>query len=157
MYRISYLMHFRFVWVGKTRHKNWRNLQEEYLARLSHFVKVKISEIKDRKKGETKEDEGKRILERLNHRSFVCLLDEKGKSISSRALAGELTRWQNRGLQEVAFVVGGADGISTEVAEKADLSLSLSAMTFTHEMARVILIEQLYRAFTIIRGFPYQK
>ena len=150
-------MHFRFIWIGKTKHKNWRALQEEYLKRLSHFVKFEITEIKDSGKYETKEDEGKRILEKMNQSSFVCLLDVKGTSISSHKLAKEVIKWQNRGLKEIIFIIGGADGVSFEVAEKADLKLSLSALTFTHEMARVILIEQIYRAYTIIKGFPYQK
>ena len=77
--------------------------------------------------------------------------------MSSQDLAGEIERWQNSGVKEVAFVIGGADGLSSEVAELADSTLSLSFLTFTHEMARVILVEQLYRAYTILRGFPYQR
>ena len=132
-------MHFRFIWIGKTKHKNWRALQEEYLQRLSHFVKFEITEIKDSAKHETKEDEGKRILEKMHQSSFVCLLDVKGTSISSHKFAKEVIKWQNRGLKEIIFIIGGADGVSSEVAEKADLKLSLSALTFTHEMARVIV------------------
>ncbi len=146
-------MKFRFVWIGKTKDKNWRALQEEYLQRLSHFVKFEIIELKD----EDKENEGKRILEKVNQSSFVCLLDVKGRSISSHDLAGKIENWQNRGLKEIAFVIGGAEGVSSEVVEKADFSLSLSFLTFTHEMARVVMLEQLYRAYTIIKGFPYQK
>ncbi len=146
-------MHFRFIWIGKTKDKNWRTLQEEYLQRLSYFVKFETVEIKD----SNKEDEGKRILEKVNQSNFVCLLDVKGRSISSHDLAGKIVNWQNRGLKEIAFVIGGAEGVASEVVEKADFSLSLSLLTFTHEMARVILAEQLYRAFTIIKGFPYQK
>lgn len=146
-------MKFRFVWVGKTRDKNWRALQEEYLARLSHFVRCEIVEIKD----SSREIESKLILEKLNQSHFVCLLDVKGRSISSPDLAKELEKWQNRGLKEVTFIIGGAEGIASEVVERADNSLSLSFLTFTHEMARVVMLEQLYRAFTIIKGFPYQK
>ncbi len=146
-------MHFKFVWVGRTKDKNWRALQEEYLQRLSHFVKFEIIELKD----DTKQNEGKRILEKVNQSSFVCLLDVKGRSISSHDLAGKIENWQNRGLKEIAFVIGGADGVSSEVVEKADFSLSLSLLTFTHETARVVMLEQFYRAYTIIKGFPYQK
>ncbi len=146
-------MRFRFVWVGKTKDKNWRALQEEYLQRLSHFVKFEIIELKD----DTKEDEGKRILEKVNQSSFVCLLDVKGRSISSHDLAGKIENWQNRGFKEIAFVIGGAEGVSSEVVEMADFSLSLSFLTLTHEMARVVMLEQLYRAYTIVKGFPYQK
>ena len=146
-------MKFRFVWVGKTKDKNWRALQEEYLRRLSHFVRCEITEIKDA----TKEMESKRILENVNQTNFVCLLDVEGRSISSHKLAEEIEKWQNRALKEIVFVIGGANGVSSEVVEKADYSLSLSFLTLTHEMARVVLLEQLYRAHTIIKGFPYQK
>jgi 23S rRNA (pseudouridine1915-N3)-methyltransferase len=87
----------------------------------------------------------------------VCLLDVVGRESSSHELAETIEKWQNRGLKEIAFVIGGANGASREVVEKADYSLSLSRLTLTHEMARVVLIEQLYRAYTIIKGFPYQK
>jgi len=146
-------MKFRFIWVGKTKDKNWRALQEEYLQRLSHFVKFEITELKDG----TKETESKRILENLNQSHFVCLLDVKGRSVSSPELAQEIEKWQNRGLKEVIFVIGGAEGVASEVVERANFSLSLSFLTLTHEMARVVLVEQLYRAYTIIKGFPYQK
>jgi 23S rRNA (pseudouridine1915-N3)-methyltransferase len=96
-------------------------------------------------------------LEKVNQSNFVCLLDVKGRSISSHELAEKIENWQNRGLKEIAFVIGGAEGVSSEVVEKADFGLSLSLLTFTHEMARVVLLEQLYRAYTIIKGFPYQK
>ena len=149
-------MRFRFVWIGKTRDKNWLALQEEYLQRLSHFVKCEITELKDAS-GSGTEIEGKRILENVNHSTFVCLLDVSGRTISSQMLAKEIEKWQNRSIKEIAFVIGGADGVSPEVVERADFSLSLSLLTFTHEMARVVLLEQLYRSYTIIKGFPYQK
>ena len=146
-------MKFRFLWIGKTKQKNWLALQEEYLQRLSHFVKFEITELKD----SGKEIEGKLILDKLNQSQFVCLLDVKGRSISSHEFAAEIEKWQNRGLKEVVFVIGGAEGVASEVVERADNSLSLSFLTFTHEMARVVMLEQIYRAFTIIKGFPYQK
>ena len=150
-------MRFHFIWVGKTKDKNWRALQEDYLKRLSHFVKCEITEIKDSAGTGTKEFESKRILEKVNQSTSVCLLDVKGRSLSSHGLAETIENWQNRGLKEIVFVIGGAEGVSSEVVEKADFSISLSGFTLTHEMARVVLIEQLYRAFTIIKGFPYQK
>lgn len=150
-------MRFRFVWIGKTKEKNWKALQEEYLRRLSHFVKCEIVEIKDSAPHEGLEIEGKRILEIVNQRSFVCLLDVNGRSLSSPELAKEIEKWQTRGLKEVTFVIGGAEGVSPEISQKADFSLSLSFLTFTHEMARVVMLEQLYRAYTILNGFPYQK
>jgi 23S rRNA (pseudouridine1915-N3)-methyltransferase len=147
-------MKFKFVWIGKTKGKNWRALQEDYGARLSHFVKFEIAELRDEA---NKETEGKRILENLNQTAFVVLLDVEGRSISSHELAETIEKWQNRGLKEVAFVIGGAEGVASGVVERADFKLSLSVLTLTHEMARVVLLEQLYRAYTIIKGFPYQK
>lgn len=150
-------MKFRFVWVGKTRNKSYLALQEDYLQRLSHFVKCETVEIRDSATHEGKKHEGKRILEKLNQTPFVCLLDVTGRGLSSPELAKEVERWQSSGTKEISFVIGGADGVATEVAERASLVLSLSLLTFTHEMARVVMMEQLYRAFTIIKGFPYQK
>ena len=127
------------------------------MARLSHFVRCEIVEIKDSSAHETKEIEGKRILDNVNQSQFVCLLDVLGRSVSSHELAAEIEKWQNRSVKEIVFVIGGANGVYAEVAERADFSLSLSLLTLTHEAARVILLEQLYRSYTIIKGFPYQK
>jgi 23S rRNA (pseudouridine1915-N3)-methyltransferase len=146
-------MKFRFIWVGKTKNKNWLALQEDYLQRLSRFVKFEITELKD----DTKEAEGKRILESLNANSFLCVLDVLGKEIGSHDLAKKIENWQNESVKEVTFVIGGFAGLSPQVIEKADFNLSLSRLTLTHEAARVVLTEQLYRAFTIINNFPYQK
>ena len=150
-------MKFRFIWIGKTKDKNWKALQDEYLRRLSHFVTCEITELRDSNDQKAVEIEGERILAALNQKTFAVLLDVKGKAISSHDLADKVTKWQNLGLKEVSFVIGGANGVSRRVAETADISLSLSFLTFTHEMARAVLLEQLYRAYTIIKGFPYQK
>ncbi len=150
-------MKFHFIWVGKTKDKHYEALQENYLQRLSHFVKYSVTTIKDKAKHESVEIEGNRILEKVNQSSFVCILDVKGRSIGSRKLAKEIEKWQVRGLKEITFIIGGFEGLSSEVVKRADYSLSLSFLTFTHEMARVILIEQLYRAYSIINGYPYQK
>ncbi len=146
-------MRFKFIWVGKAKDKNWRTLQDEYLQRLSYFVKYDFAEVRDSQK----KTEGNRILEKQNQNTFVCVLDVEGKSLSSQDLAKKIENWQNRGEKEITFIIGGAFGLSREVAERADLRLSLSFLTFTHEMARVVMLEQLYRACTIIKGFPYQK
>ncbi len=150
-------MKLRFVWIGKTKDKNWKALQDDYLRRLSHFAKHEITEIKESAPHEGPDIEGERILAALNQRTFAVLLDVKGEMISSPGLAKKIEEWQNRGLREVSFIIGGAEGVSRRVAEKADISLSLSFLTFTHEMARTLMLEQLYRAYTIIKGFPYQK
>ena len=150
-------MKFRFVWIGKTKDKNWKALQEEYLKRLSHFVKCEIVEIRDSAPHEGSEIEGKRILDALNPKTLAVLLDVGGKAFSSHQIADLIEKWQVAGTKEVAFIIGGADGVSEEIRGKADNVLSLSFLTFTHEMARVVLLEQLYRGYSIINGFPYQK
>jgi 23S rRNA (pseudouridine1915-N3)-methyltransferase len=150
-------MRFKFVWIGKTKQKNWKALQDEYLKRLSHFLRCEIVDLKDPAAGETIETEGNRILSALNPSTFVCLMDVKGRSVTSEELAAQVENWQNSSIKEITFVIGGAAGVSPAVAARADLRLSLSFLTFTHEMARVVLLEQLYRAHTIIRGFPYQR
>lgn len=151
------MLKIRFVWVGKTRNKNWKALQDDYLKRLSHFARCEIVEVKDAAGPAATEIEGNDLLAKVNQTPFVILLDVSGRTLSSRELAAELEKWRNSGLREIAFVIGGAQGASPQVAERADLKLSLSFLTFTHEMTRVVLIEQIYRAFTIIKGFPYQK
>ena len=150
-------MKFKFVWIGKTKQKDWKALQNEYLKRLSYFVKYEIIELKDSANGESIETEGNRIISAVNPSTFVCLLDVKGRSVTSEELAAEVENWQNGSIKEISFVIGGAAGVSSAVAAGADFRLSLSFLTFTHEMARVVLLEQLYRAHTIIRGFPYQR
>lgn len=150
-------MKFHFVWVGKTKDPNWRALQEDYLRRLSHFVRCSISEVKDKAPHESVETEGERILSKVDQSAFVCALDIKGRSMGSRKLASQISKWQMNGMKEIAFVIGGAEGLSPAVVERAGFRLSLSFLTFTHEMARVILLEQLYRSYTILKGYPYQK
>ena len=150
-------MKFRFVWIGRTKDKNWKALQEEYLKRLSHFVKCEVVQIKDSAKHESSEIEGKRILEMLNPKTFAVLLDVAGKSISSHQLSAKIENWQDSATREVTFIIGGYEGASREIRERADYLLSLSFLTFTHEMARVVLLEQLYRGYSILKGFPYQK
>jgi 23S rRNA (pseudouridine1915-N3)-methyltransferase len=150
-------MKFKFVWVGKTRDRNWKALQDKYLRRLSHFVKCEIVEVRDAGGATAIDIEGNGIVAQLNQSTFVTLLDVSGRHLSSHELAAEIERWQNSGIREIAFIIGGAQGVSPKVADRANLALSLSFLTFTHEMARVVVLEQLYRAFTIIKGFPYQK
>ena len=147
-------MKLQFIWVGKTRNPHYLALQQDYSRRLSHFVNTEFVEVRE---GPEKQSEGKRLLEKLNHSSLVWLLDVEGKGLSSHDLAEQIERWQNASTREITFVIGGADGVSPEVADRADVKVSLSFLTLTHEMARVVLLEQLYRAYTIIKGFPYQK
>jgi 23S rRNA (pseudouridine1915-N3)-methyltransferase len=146
-------MKIKFIWVGKTKDRNWKALQEEYLTRLSHFAKYEIVEIRD----SDMESEGAKIIESFSKNGLNCVLEPIAKQLGSEQLAEKIEHLQNLGTKEIAFIIGGADGLSREVVKKADFGLSLSLLTLTHEAARVVLIEQIYRAYTIIKGYPYQK
>jgi 23S rRNA (pseudouridine1915-N3)-methyltransferase len=130
------------------------------LKRLSHFVRCEISEFREspgsgKKMGIDKDS--KRISDGLREGAVNVLLDPGGTEWSSEQLAREIQRWQNNGAKEVTFIVGGPNGVSPELSARASKRWSLSRLTLTHEMARVLLLEQLYRAYTIVHGLPYQK
>jgi 23S rRNA (pseudouridine1915-N3)-methyltransferase len=153
-------MRLRFIWIGKTRDARMRSLVDDYLTRLGRFVRCDVTELRDGPVRDNRagiEDEGKRIIGALRSDALTILLDIGGSELSSPQLAAEIEKWQNNGTKEIEFVVGGADGVSAAMAERAKLKWSLSQFTLTHEMARVVLVEQIYRAFTIIHGLPYQK
>ncbi|HEX8143662.1 MAG TPA: 23S rRNA (pseudouridine(1915)-N(3))-methyltransferase RlmH [Pyrinomonadaceae bacterium] len=153
-------MRVRLIWVGKTRDTHLRALSDEYLKRLGRFTRCEITEVREsasRSEIEGIEDEGRRIISALRSDVLAVLLDVEGRQWSSQELAAEVERWQIAGTKEVAFITGGPNGVSAEVRERASLRWSLSRLTLTHEMARVVMLEQLYRAYTIIHGLPYQK
>lgn len=153
-------MRLRLIWVGKTRSEPLRSLVDDYLRRLSRFARCEVTELREGAGADDRAvmaEEGKRIGDALAAGSFVVLLDVEGRQWSSPELAAELERWQNEGRKEVAFVVGGHLGVADEVRARSDVRWSLSRLTLTHEMARVVLAEQLYRGYTILRGLPYQK
>jgi 23S rRNA (pseudouridine1915-N3)-methyltransferase len=153
-------MLFCLIWIGKTRNEHLRALVEDYLGRLRRFVACEVAELREsaaRGVSEGIEDEGKRIISGLRSNALVILLDVEGREWSSIDLASEIEKWQVGGRKEVAFIIGGHNGVSKAVASRADLHWSLSRLTLTHEMARVVLAEQLYRAYTIIHGLPYHK
>jgi 23S rRNA (pseudouridine1915-N3)-methyltransferase len=153
-------MYLRLIWVGKTKNEHLRALTDDYLGRLRRFVRTEVTELREssvRTEREGIEDESKRIIGALSPNALVILLDVEGREWSSRELAGEIEKWQMAGRKEIALVIGGHNGVSKEVASRADFSWSLSRLTLTHEMARVVLTEQLYRGYTIIHGLPYQK
>ena len=153
-------MRLRVIWTGKTRDAHLRGLIGDYLQRLSHFAKCEISELREspgsRKRMGIDKD-SKRISDGLHEGAVNVLLDPEGAEWSSEELAREIQRWQDSGTKEVTFIVGGPDGVSTELSARASKRWSLSRLTLTHEMSRVVLLEQLYRAYTIIHGLPYQK
>jgi 23S rRNA (pseudouridine1915-N3)-methyltransferase len=153
-------MRIRFIWTGKTKDARMRGLIEEYLKRLSRFVRCEVIELRESRAGKDRagiEKDGKRITDGLHSGALTVLLDEGGREWSSPELAKELQRWERSGAKEVEIVIGGPNGVSRAVAAKAKVRWSLSRLTLTHEMARVIAIEQIYRAYTIVNGLPYQK
>ena len=154
-------MRLRLIFVGKTRNAHLRALVEEYVKRLSRFARCEVVELREGTAADERavvEEESKRIAGALASDTFVVLLDVAGdERWSSEGLAAQIERWQSRSLKEVAFVVGGHLGVADEIRRRAAVRWSLSPLTLTHEMARVLLVEQLYRAYTITRGLPYQK
>ena len=155
-------MKIRLLVIG-TRPDDWvRDAVDLYLARLPPHLKPELVEIplSTRSSGGdpdiAREKEGQRLLQRIKPGDYVVALDERGRGWSSVELAGELNRWQNH-QPSVALVIGGPEGLAAEVSQRANVSWSLSALTFPHGLARVIVVEQLYRAWTILQGHPYHK
>lgn len=155
-------MKVRFVWVGKTKSVPVRELVEEYLGRIGKFAAVEVTELRDRKDvgGDTRriiDKEGEDILSRTDGASCLIALDERGRELSSVELAALIEKHRMAGTKQITFAIGGYAGLSDGVRDRADIVLALSRMTLTHELARVLLAEQVYRAFTIIHDLPYQK
>lgn len=154
-------MKIKFICIGKTTKSFLEAGEEEYLSRLKHYTsieRIELSDIRNAKnlsREQLKEAEGKEILKRLTPSDQVILLDERGKEFSSVSFAAHLEQQQNNSVKTIAFVVGGAFGFSEEVYARATIKMSLSRMTYSHQMVRMIFLEQLYRAFTIIRGEAY--
>lgn len=153
-------MKFRLVCVGRLGDSWLKQGAAEYLSRLQRHHVVEMIELKE-EQGSQKDlvtllrREGQRILERIPVDAFTIVLDEKGKSCTSEALAEHLQHDMLHGARDWCLVIGGAYGLDDAVRQRADQLLSLSKMTLTHQMARVLLLEQLYRSGTIIRNEPY--
>ena len=152
-------MKIRFIWPGKTKDEHLRALVNEYLKRLQRFVRCEVVETREGSGLDPAniEKESRRLLEAIPVNSLVVLLDVHGREWSSQELAEELRRWENDAVKEVAIIIGGHDGTGAEVSARAQQRWLLTRLTLTHEMARVLAVEQVYRAYTINRGLPYQK
>jgi 23S rRNA (pseudouridine1915-N3)-methyltransferase len=152
-------MHLRFIWPGKTKDERLRSLVTEYLKRLSRFARCEIVDVREsRTRDKTAvEKESRRVLEAIPERSLVLLLDLSGREWSSKELAAQVQRWENDSTKEVAIVIGGPEGVNAEIESRAQLRWRLTRLTLTHEMARVVAVEQFYRAYAINRGLPYEK
>ena len=152
--------------MGKVKEQFYREAIEEYKKRLSRYCKLEIIEVADEKTPEgasaiaeeqIREKEARRISEKLREDAFVCALEIGGKKLSSEGLAEWMEKLAVNGTSHIAFVIGGSLGLHASVRSRADMALSFSDMTFPHQLMRVILTEQIYRAFCIINGTPYHK
>jgi 23S rRNA (pseudouridine1915-N3)-methyltransferase len=155
-------MKFELLFLGKTKDSFLSEGIDEYYSRLIHYVSVSIKTLKVKSKEQwndtiTRQQEGKLLLTHVPAGSFKVVLDSRGRQFTSEKMADLLERWEQQGIKQVSFLIGGALGLSAEVVQEADLLFSLSKMTFTHDMTRLFLLEQLYRAFTIKAGEKYHK
>jgi 23S rRNA (pseudouridine1915-N3)-methyltransferase len=159
-------MQVRIIAVGKIKERFLTEGIAEYEKRLTPYLKLSIVEVADEKRGVhssaghaqlIKDREGDRILAAIPDGAYVVALDVRGKELSSEALAARLHDWQLAGTNVIAMIIGGDLGLSDAVLSRADLRLSISPMTFTHQMVRLILLEQVYRACRINSGEPYHK
>lgn len=155
------MMHVHVYWIGKTGKSFIEEGLSLYQKRIKHYAKLSIIEIKDIKhkakldSKHLKEKEAEVVLSKIDSKSFLILLDEKGKTFSSRLFAKKLESLQQQSMSNISFLIGGAFGVHQSVRDRANLILSCSEMTFSHQFIRLILFEQLYRAFTIMKGEKY--
>jgi 23S rRNA (pseudouridine1915-N3)-methyltransferase len=154
-------MRIRIIWEGRTKDAHLRALQADYRERIAHFSDIRVEEVaavrrssdRDGKKVSPAE---RRLLEKLRGCSKV-FLDPRGRECTSEEFAEWLGQQAVRGTRELAFLVGGPEGFSAAFREQADLLLALSRLTLTRDWARTLLLEQIYRGFTILRGYPYSR
>ena len=157
----SMFMNIKLIVVGKTDDSNLNELIAQYTKRLAHYINFSIEILPDIKQAknlsesEQKTREGAQILAKIGAGDVLILLDEKGKQFSSMDFAAQLQKRMNSGVKQLVYVIGGPYGFSEELYSKAQGKISLSSMTFSHQMIRLFFIEQLYRGFTILRNEPY--
>ena len=154
-------MTIKLLCIGKTDSKELQKLIEVYLKRLQFYTKFEIDVIQDLKKAKNldenqqKSKEGELILNKVQTSDYLVLLDENGKQFSSEAFSEYLQKRMNSGLKQLIFVIGGPYGFSEAVYQRANGKISLSKMTFSHQMVRLFVTEQIYRGFTILKNEPY--
>ncbi|WP_452599153.1 23S rRNA (pseudouridine(1915)-N(3))-methyltransferase RlmH [Pontimicrobium sp. MEBiC01747] len=154
-------MTIKLIAIGKTDNKQLLTLIEDYQKRLSFYIKFSfdiipdIKNVKNLSEAQQKQKEGELILKKLSNTDVLMLLDENGKQMDSVGFSNYLQKHMNSGIKQLVFVIGGPYGFSQDVYNKAQGKISLSKMTFSHQMVRLFIIEQLYRGFTILRNEPY--
>lgn len=157
----SFQMKIKLLAIGKTDNKHLIQLIDEYQNRLKHYIKFELEIINDIKNVKNlseiqqKEKEGELILEKLQNTDVLILLDDKGKQCTSLEFSKYLQKKMNAGIKQLVLVIGGPYGFSEAVYQKATGKISLSKMTFSHQMIRLFIVEQLYRGFTILKNEPY--
>lgn len=154
-------MHIKLLAIGKTDDKNLLQLIDNYQNRLKHYVKFQldiipdIKNVKNLSEAQQKEKEGELILARISPTDELILLDDKGKNFTSIEFSQYLQKKMNSGIKQLVLVIGGPYGFSDALYKKANGKISLSKMTFSHQMIRLFIVEQIYRGFTILRNEPY--
>ncbi len=157
------MLHLNIICFGKLKESYWREAESEYLKRLHAFAKVEVIELKEEAFGEKdpletvikKETEKIEVAIAKKPNDYLVVLDETGKSFSSRNFAEKISSLQNQGKSHITFVMGGPLGLTESIRQRADLVLSMSSFTFTHQMVRIFIAEQLYRVFMILNGKRY--
>lgn len=166
MKRAGIILNITIISVGKLKEKYLKMGIDEYTKRLSAYAKIEHIEVPDEKAPENlsaldmlnvKEKEGERILAKLHPDTYIFTLEIEGKQRTSEAFAKEIENLGTYGKSKIAFIIGGSLGLSEAIRKRADTSISFSKMTFPHQLMRLVLVEQVYRAFRIMRGEPYHK
>lgn len=156
-------MNIKIIAVGKIKEQYTKDTIKEYEKRLSSFCSFSVTEIQSEQiidetlNEKYKEIESRRILQAIKPNSYIITLEINGKMLSSEDFALKIKEISNEGINDVVFIIGGANGLSKSVSDKANFKMSFSKMTFTHQMVRVLLIEQIYRAFKINANEPYHR
>jgi len=152
-------MKHELIFLGKTKDNFIAQGIENYASRLKHYSQVSVKTLKEKKTGGQAniEEEGRQLLDAVPGGWLTVALDSRGRQYTSEDFAELISGWEQRGVKGVCYLIGGPTGLSPEVVEGADVCLSLSKMTFTHDMVRMLLMEQLYRAYTIKNGEKYHK
>lgn len=155
-------MKYELLLLGKTKDSYLAEGIAEFSKRLQHYTRISIKFIQHKKKGQwseeqEKEEDGRLLLSHVPAGALKVILDFRGSQVSSEGLADLIGQWEQQGVKQVSLLIGGPLGHSPELVAQADLLLSLSLMTFTHDMTRLFLLEQLYRAYTIKAGEKYHK
>jgi 23S rRNA (pseudouridine1915-N3)-methyltransferase len=149
----------RVIWIGKTKDAALAHLVTDYSSRVEKFLPIEIVELKDPRVAEAlrMRSEGEKILKLLDTSDRVVGLDPSGKTWTSQDFAAVVARHMREDPRRLTFIIGGYGGLSPEVKKRAEITWSLSSLTFTHDLCRVLLLEQLYRALSIIHRHPYSK